>query len=96
MARTEAELSDERVELGPLMYQIWCHGSRSNDVDELIMTLKTVHGVKGATRQEVIDGYFIAVKIDQEYVAEQVVARVGQIVFGWANKRQLAVAKNAD
>lgn len=96
MARIEAELSGERVELGPLMYQVWCHGSRSSDVDELIMRLKTVHGVKGATRQEVIGEYFIAVKIDPEYPSDDVVARVGQVVLGWANKRQLEVAKSTD
>lgn len=60
------------------------------------MRLKTVFGVKDATRLEVADGYYVAVKIDKEYLVEKVMASVDRVVFSWADKRKIEVTQSTD
>lgn len=89
------EETPKTLQVGTLVYQLWCNGARREDVGALVMTLNVTRGVTRATRQTVDDGMYVAVIINTEFDIPTVIGRIKREAVGWANRHHITVVDDA-
>lgn len=87
--------ASKTMQVGTLVYQLWCRGPQMEEIGSLVMTLNVTRGVSRATRQVVDDGMYIAVIINTEYDIQGVIGRIHGVAIGWAKRNGVTIIDGA-
>ena len=94
-ASNEGKMAEDEtsktLQVGTLVYQLWCRGAEKEDIGPLVMTLNVTRGVTRTTCQVVDDGTYVAVIINTEFDIQGVIGRINGVAIGWAKRHGVII-----